>query len=80
MTGMRKAAAMFGGAAALALMVGFGGVAGDNVTSTVASPTPSSVNETPAVLNTGVSGTPAAPGSNVQTAILTACILTPNGC
>jgi hypothetical protein len=50
---MRKAAAMFGGAAALALTVGLGGVAVDNMTSAIATATPSSVHGTPAATNAG---------------------------
>jgi len=44
---------MFGGAAAIALTVGLGGVAVENVTSAVAATTPSSVNGTPAATNAG---------------------------
>jgi hypothetical protein len=80
MTRMRKAAAMFGGAAALALTVGFGGLAVDNVTSATAATTPSSANGTPALPGTGASGVAADAGSNVHTAILTGCVVTSDGC
>jgi hypothetical protein len=83
MPGMRKTVAMFGGAAALAVTLGFGSLAVDNATIAMAASsygTPPSVNGTPALPSTGASGTPTGHGSNVHTGVLTGCIVTANGC
>ncbi|HTQ18279.1 hypothetical protein [Mycobacterium sp.] len=74
--GIRKAAAMVGGAAALALTIAVGGVAAvDSVTASA--PAPASVNGTPALPSTPPAATN---GTGVHTAVLTNCVVVPGGC
>ena len=72
MTGMKSALTVFGGAAALAVGIGFGAVAVNTVASaeTAIPPTTSSV--TPQLPATN--GTPSNGGSHVHIATLTGCI------
>lgn len=72
MSGTKTALTMFGGAAALAVAVGFGGVAANTVASALPTTLPTTSSVTPALPNAATTGSPS--GSGVHIATLTGCV------
>jgi hypothetical protein len=72
MSGTKTALTMFGGAAALAVAVGFGGIAANTVANALPASLPTTSGVTPALPNAATPGSPS--GNTVHHAVLTGCI------